>query len=293
MSDSLKRIVWLASYPKSGNTWLRMFLQVYISGNKCRINETSGVTYRDHDELAYRSVSPVAFPDRRPEIAMGLRFPALLHLIQRAGNNEGDVIIKTHNVCAADQGGLHLCPPVLTKLAIYLIRDPRDVVVSFSHHLVMSIDKTIEFMCNENGHLEDNILGFGNHLSSWGNHTGSWIRDDLTFPVCTVRYEAMIADTRSTFYQIVEFLFGEVDEQKLDFAIRESSFENLSKQEKDNGFQEQKGNQPFFRVGKSGKWKEILTGEQVKKLEAKLGDAMERMGYKCVTREPSTIGSTT
>jgi len=263
-----------------------MFLQVYITGLKCKINETAGVTFRDHDELAYRSVSPVAFPDRRPAIGMGLRFPALLHLIQRAGkrDGDGDVILKTHNVCAADTEGLHLCPPTLTKLAMYLIRDPRDIVVSFSHHLSKSIDDTIEFMCNENAHLEDNVLGFGSHLSSWGHHTGSWVRKDLTFPTCVVRYENMISDTREVFHQVAEFLFGDVDEERLNFAISETAFDNLRKQEDEFGFSEQKGEGKFFRVGKVGKWKDVLTDEQVETLEAGIGEAMERMGYKCVTR---------
>jgi hypothetical protein len=99
----------------------------------------------------------------------------------------------------------------------------------------------------------------------------------------------MVQQTRDAFHQVAEFLFGDVDEERLDYAIKETAFDKLQKQESDNGFDEQRGDAPFFRVGKVDRWKDILTNDQVGKLEAGIGDAMERMGYKCVTREPVAV----
>ncbi len=281
-ASDLKKIVWLASYPKSGNTWMRMFLQSYMTKQPCDINGAFKMTVRDMDELAYRSVSPVAFPNRIPEIAMGLRFAAMLHLVQRG--HGGDIFVKTHNIFAANQEGQHLCPPSLSKMAVYMIRDPRDIVVSFSHHLSKSIDETINLMIHDNGHLEDKVLGFGHHMSSWGKHAGCWVKNEK-IPVCVVRYEGLIANPQRTFAGVTKFLFGHTDYGALAYAIDQSSFAKLRKQEQDNGFLEQKGDMPFFRSGKVGKWKDILTNEQIERLEIGLGDSMDRMGYPRVTTE--------
>lgn len=288
-SESMKKIVWLASYPKSGNTWLRMFLQVYMTGVKCDINNPHKIAYKDNDELAYRSVCPMLLPCDNPDVMMGVRYAALLHLIQRY--NGGDAILKTHSISASNQDGLHLCPPSLTKMAVYLIRDPRDVVISFAHHLSESIDNTIDLMCHEQGHLKDSVLGFGSHMSSWGNHASCWVANDK-FPICVVRYEGMINETRETFKSVARFLFGDIDEERLDLAIKETDFDMLQQQEIKAGFNEQKGDELFFRIGEVGRWKNILTTDQVTKLEAGIGEAMERMSYKCVTREiklPETV----
>ncbi len=281
-SENMKRIVWLASYPKSGNTWLRMFLQVYMTGVKCDINSPYRVMYKDTDGLAYRSVCPMPLPCDNPDVMMGVRYAALLHLVQK--HEGGDAILKTHSIAASNQDGLYLCPPSLTKMAVYLIRDPRDILVSFAHHLSQSIDDTIDLMCHKQGHLKDKLLGFGHHMSSWGNHASCWVANDK-FPVCVVRYERMINKTRETFKSIVKFLFGNVDEERLDLAISETSFDTLQQQEIKTGFNEQKGKELFFRIGESGRWKVILTTEQVTRLEAGIGEAMERMSYKCVTRD--------
>lgn len=281
-SEELKHIIWLPSYPKSGNTWMRFAIQCYMTGTKLSFNNIDRIVSRDIDPVAYRSVCPFPLPDLSSDIGLGIRFAALLHLV--AQGRGGDVFLKTHNIFAANTQGLHFCPPVLSKMAVYLIRDPRDVAVSFSHHLGKSIDDTIDFMCDKNAHLENDEVGFGHLMSTWGNHATQWVGSASEhFSVCTVKYEGMVKDTESVFRQVVEFLFGTVDEERLHFAIEETKFTNMQMLEKNEGFLEQRGDAPFFRVGKVGQWKDVLTDNQVEKLESELGDEMNRMGYPTVS----------
>jgi len=278
----LKHIIWVASYPKSGNTWVRFFINCYMTGVKCDLNGITSMVTRDIDPVAYRSVCPVALPDTSAEIGFGVRFAALLHLIARG--QEGDIFLKTHNIFAANNHGCHLCPPVLSKMAVYLIRDPRDVAISFSHHLGISIDNTIEFMCNKNARLDNDDVGFGHFLSSWGNHTTSWVGTAAEhISMCTIRYEGLIKGAEHVFRELVKFLFNTVDEERLQFAIKETVFSNMKRLEEQDGFLEQKGDAPFFRVGKVGQWKDILTDNQVEKIESEIGDEMNRMGYPTVS----------
>lgn len=263
-------ITWLASYPKSGNTWVRMFLDCYISGRPVDINDVDNRTCRgDLDLLTYQAASVLPLPGIDREHHALLRGAALLNSI--AGREHS--ILKTHF-----ENNAAWIPPQLTRGAVYLVRDPRDVACSWASHCDISIDEAIDHLTTRMCYLQDSGLAF--HAGTWASNVESWCE----WP--TVRYEDMRRLPQSSFATIVEACGLEYDEDRFYFALRESRFANLQRQEQANGFIEKRGGDAFFRQGKVGAWREVLTPEQVERIEAECGEVMQKCGY-----ELSTVGA--
>ena len=188
------------------------------------------------------------------------------------------VFAKTHNASAVFDG-ISLISPEVTAGAIYVIRNPLDVTVSYAHHFALPIDQTIEAMASEVNH----VLTVGRNvfqvIGSWSGHVRSW----TTAPGlrCHVlRYEDMSRKSLKTFGGVVKYLGLPADTARLRRAIRFSSFETLARQETEGGFIEQsKSNDQFFRKGRVGDWRNVLTQAQVEKVIENHGDVMRDFGY--------------
>jgi hypothetical protein len=140
---AMRKIIWIASFPKSGSTLVRMFLNAYVTGFPLDINAQYQFACRDQQHRWYQHVAGKALEDCDPAELLYLRPSALMHYIQVIFPREA--CLKTH--CAAvDMDGIPLIPPRLTKQAVYLVRDPRDVAISYASHAGATIDKTIEKM---------------------------------------------------------------------------------------------------------------------------------------------------
>jgi aryl sulfotransferase len=194
-----------------------------------------------------------------------------------------DVCLKTHHA-NVDIDGIPLIPPRLTKQAVYLVRDPRDVAVSYTRHSGGTIDKTIAVMANNN-HAPSRGNGLVDYCLSWSSHVHSWM--NCKFPVKMVRYEEMITDKHDAFRKIMIGLgYRDVDEERLQFAIDQTSLANLRRLEEKEGFRESKHDTFFGQpdassddVERIGQWKDILTTEQVEKIESDHGKIMVKLGY--------------
>jgi hypothetical protein len=255
-----------------------MFLAAYKKGYS-DINETTDLSYDDMGGELYERLSCCDVNNLGESEFAAIRL-AYLVWINRVGGDydpkETNVFLKTHSVHAS-MYGIPLIPSFLTKRAIYLVRDPRDVAVSYAHHTKKSIDETIEVMNHEHALAR---LDYRFHvLSSWSNHVKSWLNAD-EIPRHVVRYEDMVEHPHATFKKILEFIDWDFDEDRFNVALEETSFGKLKLQEQEKGFREQSmAGSTFFRKGVVGDWRNVLTSSQEESIINSNLNFMERLGY--------------
>lgn len=271
------KIVWLASYPKSGNTWVRMFLNSYFWGeeDKQNLNSLDLSTYGGSSKSSYREVTSRNVDALDDKEIMGLT-PSAHTLI--ASRHPHFVFAKTHNILSTYHD-IPLITPSVTESGIYILRNPLDMVLSVADHFGLSVDKAIDFIANPNGSTAQNETMVRQIFCSWSLNVQSWT-EQAPFPVFVMRYEDMQAKPSDSFSRLLEFLGTKVDPKKLNRALKQSSFKALKNMEKKDGFNEKsRHSQSFFRVGKAGQWKSKLTEEQVKRIIEAHRPLMEKYGY--------------
>jgi hypothetical protein len=277
----MSEIVWLASYPKSGNTWLRVFLANFQrdTGQPVEINSLD-VGALAVDRKLFDSALGVASSDMTPEEIECCRPEVCRHLAARSA---ATLYITTHDAYTFTSAGEPLIPADVTRGAIYVARNPLDVAVSFAHHFIKPVEAAVERLGMEHtigdgapGRLRTQLR---QRLLSWSRHVLSWL-DQRIIPVHVMRYEDMSLRPIETFSGAVRFLGWEEDVDRIHRAVMFSSFETLRQQEQSQGFKErQPGVSSFFRQGRAGGWHEVLTEEQVARIISDHGPVMRRLGY--------------
>jgi hypothetical protein len=276
-----KGITWLASYPKSGNTWARLFLQAYGDDAEIYINAEFGKIGHDADRRVWQEVLRVDSVEAMDAVTewefQSYRGAALVRWYKHYGHGNA-ICLKTHTP-RWTLDGLETIPTEMSRAAIYIVRDPRDVAVSFADHLGMTIDEVIDFMRSPNAQLR--MDGKRENLADWSINVGSWTQG-ATFPVHVLRYEDMHAAPLVSFGQIAVIFGHELDKQRLERAIERVSFDRLQRQEQEaGGFINQSPHQErFFRSGKIGDWRDVLTEAQAAEIERDHGETMEQFGYE-------------
>lgn len=268
-------IVWLASYPKSGNTWMRAFLLnlLYGKGEAIDINSLYQHMYGDAEISAYEKLAPGEIYDR-PTVQ---RLRPLVHRAM-ARSSPRPIFVKTHNALMEDEGH-PLVAMDATIAAIYIVRNPLDVVISYSHHNAVSIDAAIESM----GRRGSTTLGDATHVyevyGSWSENVLSWTQRQHP-GLHVVRYEDMLEAPTRSFGGVVKFLGLDVPRAHVEKAIKLSSFKVLKEQERRHGFVERPAHAAaFFREGKAGQWRTVLSREQVAAIVSAHREQMTRFGY--------------
>lgn len=280
-SDIRKGIVWIASYPKSGNTWTRAFLHNLIKiisgegGGAQKINEMYEYSTWDISAEIYRE-----FLDKDPGEADRAEIARVRPHVQVkiAEETDGLSFVKTHNAVMMDRG-FPTINPAVTSGAIYIVRNPLDVAISYAHHMGRSVDHAIDFMAKTG--LETSVTEKSVYevYGSWSEHVLSWTRKPNR-AVHVMRYEDMIADPTTAFGRLARHLLMAPTAAQLAEAIDLSSFERLRKQEAEEGFKERpKVSKQFFREGKTGQWKTVLTRRQVRRIVTAHREQMARFGY--------------
>lgn len=270
-------LIWLASYPKSGNTWLRNFLHHLMinPSQPLKPNQLHQFTLGGDHRAWYDKAhgGPTLMLSEAELATLRPRAQALM-----TGASPDSVFVKTHSR-VGDQGGTPLISPECSAGAIYVVRDPRDVVLSGADHYGLSIDDMITRMADPEAKLGGNADNVISYLSSWSVHVDSWTGRP-TPQLLTLRYEDMEAKPLGTFGSIAKFLGLKVPRDRLERAIRFSSFKVSQRLEAEHGFRERSNHaQRFFRVGKSGQWRGQLSPEQIARLETDHGPVMRRFGY--------------
>lgn len=281
-------IVWLASYPKSGNTWFRAFLANLLSGldrpvpiNALRTGSIASAR-PVFDDLAGVEASELS-PDE-----IDLLRPDVYRLM--AEEAEATEYHKVHDAYTLNSEGRPLLPPEATRAALYFVRNPLDVAVSYAHHSHCDVDTVIGWMAHP-GHcfcagpkrLHNQLR---QRLLTWSGHVESWV-DRPEFPVHVVRYEDMKLAPEATFTEAARFADLPTEPEAIARALEFSSFEELQRQEAETGFAEKNPRaESFFRKGVAGGWREALSEEQAAKVIEDHRGVMERFGYLDEGGEP-------
>lgn len=273
MQQNPQQIIWLASYQKSGNTWMRVFLANYFApkGQRLSINQLEQFTTGDLRLDFFDKAAGGQFRGDTVEDSILIR-PAVQRLI--AASKPGHHFVKTHSQVATI-GETPLINPDVTAAAIYILRNPFDVVPSFARHSGRTIDEMIDAMVDPNAVFRSGD-GIYEIIGRWDEHIESWVGAP-GLPQIAVRYEDMITDTQAEMRKVLEFLRIPIKDGQLKRAVRASSFSELRKQERQQGFSERPEQMDaFFVTGKSGGWREALTPAQVARIRYEFQDALEK-----------------
>jgi hypothetical protein len=274
-----KNVIWLASYPKSGNTWFRSFLTALMKGD-VDINEmaTDGIySAKNYIEDAL----DLEVDDLSELELQRFRKIAFTHIHQ---NKEKPSFVKTHDAFTySPWGGEPIIPTEISKVAIYLIRNPLDVALSFANHNGQEVQETIDkFICSTQGAMVKRFKAANQSkqlMGTWAMHVESWI-SQIDIPVCVIRYEDMEANPEGTFTRAVKAMGLDYTESEIQQAIELSRFERLKTQEKEKGFKEKAIKaSSFFHQGKTGRWKEELNISQIQKITRINEKMMRKFGY--------------
>ena len=276
-------LIWLASYPKSGNTWFRLLLANLEAGRDRPVDINNSVGKQ-------KSIVSRELFDDMAMFASGLlglgEIDRLRPGVYTALASECPVLTweKVHYAWRTNHWGEPLLGRRSARAAVYLVRDPRDVAVSYAHHLNLSLDRAIDLLDSASavvcpaGQRQHPELEGG--LGTWSRHAASWLdQDDV--PVHVVRYESLHADTLATFWGALRFAGVNVDHRDVERAVHFSSFRELKRQEQESGFRERSpaAASPFFRRGEIGSWREELTEAQADRIVSQHGEMMARLGY--------------
>ncbi len=273
---------WLASYPKSGNTWTRSFLVnlLYPQENSININHLATGALASSREWVEEGLGIDISELDHDEIDQ-LR-PLAYHKLTEDIEDVRDTYRKIHDAYTYLHNGKPMIPKTATRGVVYLVRNPLDVVVSYANHASISIAKSVEVVCDPKMAMCKTKKSQANQLrqilTTWSDHVQSWIDADL--PKIVMRYEDLKVEPVTSFTRITKFLQIDRSKDEIELAVNKSRFETLRQQEEENGFREKAPTvKHFFRKGIVGDWQGVLTEQQIAKVIAVNRPSMERLGY--------------
>jgi hypothetical protein len=233
---ALRYRVWLASYPKSGNTWTRAFLHNLVDvtcgqTQAQQINELNQFSMTSAAKSFFEEVLGFSPTDKHLDQIAATRARAQAHLADLV---EGLILVKTVQALAVDRGHININFSV-TAGAIYIVRNPLDVAISYAHHLAKPIDAAIDLMNLKNAETSVSEKQVYELYGSWSQHVLSWTRKPHP-AIYVMRYEDMLADPQKTFGAFARHLLFKPSDDELADAIKRSSFEQLKEQEEKDGF---------------------------------------------------------
>lgn len=290
----MSRTFWLASYPKSGNTWFRLLIASFRREGAIDINDlaeprgmASARGWFDHVMLFPSGLLTHEECERaRPLVyAASEAVSEDRELDQMWTRTAGTSFVKTHDAYTHNADGRPLMGgPDAAGGAILIVRDPRDVCASLANHNNVTIDQAINFMGNDDawfcGERDRQPSQLRQRLLNWSDFTASWL-DQGDLAIHLVRYEDMQIDAAAALRDGLCFAGVDAGVEETDVAARSVDFDELQRQEQEHGFREAPLHKygAFFRNGVAGGWKSELNADQAARVEREHGAMMERLGY--------------
>jgi len=276
-----QNIIWIASYPKSGNTWVRVFLhnlrrEMEGRGDEPldlnRLHESSAweIHAKDYGAIIGKPVmeaTPAEIAGARPEVQRRL-----------ANGRDAPFLVKTHLTVGMDCGH----PTInldATLAAVYIVRNPLDVAVSYANHAGHSLDLIVEHLCTPGMKTVMTPKDVNETIGSWSQNVASWM-GVYQRPVLFLRYEDLLSDPQKYFTRLAHFLRWSSCDKQITVAITKSSFNQLKTLEAIGGFNERPTTSTsFFQQGKAGRWSSSLLSSQQRTLLSHHAPLMQRFGY--------------
>ena len=270
-------IIWLASYPKSGNTWMRSLISTYLTNSfdnpLTNIYKISAFPKKEF----FKDLIDENTLKKNPHKI----FNYFIKAQEKYNLNKKLRFLKTHNAwISVEKNGFTDVNNTLGS--IYLIRDPRSVLVSYSHHANLDFEKSLDVM------LKKDFMGINDNFylearSSWNLHVKTWISNPL--PKIIIKYEDLIKNTYGEFLKVLKFINTLnsvkiiIDETRIHKTIKACSFDNLSHHEKKFGFKEALHDKEFFRKGQISEWEKKLPMLLINKINKEFKNEMKIFNY--------------
>ena len=290
-----KQIFWIASFPKSGNTLIRSLLAslFFTDDGILDLKLLSNIPYLE-DTSNLEFIKKINGGDYK-----NLHYPNILSNYwekmqskQNLNLKEDFIFIKTHHALLKISNN-SFTTKENTRGVIYVVRDPRDVVISMTNHYNISVEKSIDTLFNENlclswqdtDNLYENRKKPLSLISSWDKHFLSWNKYVFDCPKLLIKFEDLVYDKRNTIKKIIDFFiknynfnFSNLD-KKIENMINYSDFNHLKKTEQKIGFDEAV-NDNFFNKGTKDQWLDKLSDEQIFRIEKAYYNLLKQLNYK-------------
>lgn len=275
-------LLWLASYPRSGNTFTRILLANYFLGDSQAydINKLAGFCPPDTSTFLWESYAQACGTLPKTKEETWAARPLLFDYLRKAKDPRLFPGIKTHtgNLEVFGNKGFDIRP---NDRAIYIVRHPLDVVISLADFSGIDLDLAITELCTSGSYSEENFPGALEIRGSWSEHVESWYLNSPC-PLLLLQYEALRAAPEISLRAILNFLGAPILEDRVAKAAEASHFDKVRAQEAANRFREASDKSisgTFFREGKSLQWLKALTTEQAYRVADACGEIMQRVGY--------------
>lgn len=275
-------IVWIASYPASGNTWVRMFLY-HLMRAMAGVPNVGGEINNVGQASLYEIQQKALFEEflKTPlEKANWHQIAKVRPQVQAAiaQRTDGIALVKTHSFLGAIQG-VETISLGVSAGTLYVVRDPRDVAVSLAAHLDAPIDKAIAVMATSAYRTETTARAAFEIWGSWSQNVQGWTAKPHE-ALLVLRYEDLLADPQGQLTAVSRHLRQSPTPEQLADAIGSVAFEKLQQEEREDPFRDYDGRaKRLFRVGKAGQWREKLTDAQANRIVETHGEQMRRFGY--------------
>lgn len=270
-------IVWLASYPESGNKLTQTLLHNLLMGRPegRYINpleqafhcEADAKWYDDHVVGTPQSVTPELLAHARPKVQAAM-----------SERQKGSCFVTSYN-CLGAWYGQPLVNVSVTAAAIYTVRNPLDIAVSMLPYFKQDVDLVIKQINDAQAMTNVTDRHVPEVLSSWSGHVGSWIAQPSKI-LHVVKYEDFLSDLPGTFQGILDFLKLTPEENRVARALKNGNLEESLQHEKTGGFSElRRFDGAFFQHASQGRWRELFTDEQIKQIISAHRPMMEKFDY--------------
>ena len=284
-------IIWIASYPKSGNTWIRSLLSAYLFSNDGKFNFE---LLKNIEQFSSKNIFSKPNNKNVDQLEIFKNWIPSQKIINKDTKIH---FLKTHNALCTIEGN-KFTDQDNTAAAIYIVRDPRNVITSISNHYSLNLDQAFDFLTNKKKIIFPESLKESQKFSSeyydvnvlgdWSGHYMSW--KNINFcPVKIIKYEDILTDAHTIFISILKFLSQfieiKIEKEKIKQSIKSTSFKALSEMEKKQGFVESsvspKTNKKvkFFNLGKENNWKKLLDNKTIQKINNAFKKEMIELNY--------------